>query len=154
MVYRGSTPRLGASLPQSEVGLREREKSMTMISEGVRTGDSLVDEDPALDDLRAMVHVQRELINAMQRDWFRMNALLNATATSWGWCSTYENRLNQYNDEFEVMHLQGRSDRTRGQGPDCFPITIERLLPEGDSDYVATYRVRHRNPDRTAQQPF
>ena len=119
---------------------------MTMISDGVRTPDTIVDDsEPAVGDLLAFVEALRNLNAAMHRDWAKLNALLNATAQAWGWCSDYEARLRQYNNEFEVMALIDRRQPS-GTLPDCFPVTIERLDNPDTLRGVATWRISVRRP--------
>lgn len=49
------------------------------------------------------------LCGAMLRDWVRLNEFYNQTAMSAGWCPSYEDRQNKYNEKLEVMHLEPRS---------------------------------------------
>lgn len=44
----------------------------------------------------------------MRRDWETLNRILNTQATAFGWCAEYEERMEKYNDEFLVLHLEGR----------------------------------------------
>ena len=45
----------------------------------------------------------------MRRDWETLNRILNTQATAFGWCDEYEERVAKYNDEFQVLKLQGRA---------------------------------------------
>jgi hypothetical protein len=85
----------------------------------VRTPDTIVDdvaeeeEAPTREQLLAT-------IATMQRDWVMLNAILNATAKYFDWCSEYEGRLDRYNNQFELLRLEGREGRWHGNTRDSW----------------------------------
>lgn len=48
------------------------------------------------------------LVEDMRDDWRTMNDFMNTTATAFGWCDEYEERIYKYNDSFKVMAVVGR----------------------------------------------
>lgn len=108
----------------------------------VRTPDSLVDENEETPSYESLL----VLIEKMQHDWVKLNEFLNRTAIYYQWCSDWEYRIAQYNREFLVLELQGRSDKMRSSsfGRDKFLLpSLQRKLPEDQEAMAHKERAIH-----------
>ena len=50
----------------------------------------------------------KQLVEDMFADWQKLNEIYNITAQTRDWCSDYEERQHNYNEQFKVLRLVGR----------------------------------------------
>lgn len=84
------------------------------------------------------------LIEHMQRDWVVLNEILNATARYYSWCGDWEERVRRYNDQFNVLKLEGRTERnyTQGQGHNPDPYLLPQFVKRKPVDHKAEEAMR------------
>jgi len=56
----------------------------------------------------------KQLVEDMFADWCKLNEIYNITAKQRDWCSDYEERQANYNEQFKVLRLVGRPNNWYG----------------------------------------